>query len=213
VVRRVSPEWPGPVIWRNEGETTCAPGFCGGLGLEYSRDIGGYVVRVPVGTTNRMRTKIYVARDGYATRLIATEKPVPGKPTEYKVRGGVAEFNGHIASATVVPGTRRILITVVRPHVGISEYVVDVPADWRAGKGRVRAHKAAETDKALTKPGPAADKMTFHGCGSDLNFDLAGVWATKQGTFAVAITQAFSTEHNGRLVYGGVAQCLYEVLP
>lgn len=67
--------------------------------------------------------------------------------------------------------------------------------------------------------GPAASSAqatsklaSFTGCGSEPNRPfVTGVWASKRGTFMVAVDQNLTVEKQGRLVYGGQAHCLYEI--
>lgn len=71
----------------------------------------------------------------------------------------------------------------------------DEPAAFVAGKPSSTA-----PDRAIEFRGCATDRPT-----------VTGVWPTKHGTFMVAVDCAFNKEENGRLVYGGLAHCLYEV--
>lgn len=59
--------------------------------------------------------------------------------------------------------------------------------------------------------GASSEKaIEFKGCGTDRP-TVTGVWRTKRGTFMVAVDCAFNKEEYGRLVYAGLAHCLYEV--
>jgi hypothetical protein len=68
------------------------------------------------------------------------------------------------------------------------------------------------SSSSARKPAGASGErvIEFKGCATDRP-TVTGVWPTKRGTFMVAVDCAFNKEENGRLVYGGLAHCLYEV--
>jgi hypothetical protein len=113
VLRRVSPGGKaGEVIWKTEQESLCPEGYCGGLGLEYSAKLGGYLVRVALGTSNRVPS-VYLTQGGGRSRLVARTviQPRAAYPNEDKLEAGVIGIHGYIDSVTVADETGEVLIS------------------------------------------------------------------------------------------------------
>ena len=88
----------------------------------------------------------------------------------------------------------------------------DQRAEWRTNGG-LFIYNAGDLAVSLnTKAAGAAPEkaVRFEGCATDKPM-VTGLWATKHGTFMVAVDCAFNKEEHGRLVYGGLAHCLYEI--
>jgi hypothetical protein len=126
VLRRVTGSGgPGAVVWRVDGETLC-PGHSCSVDLAYSPDLGGYVVKVSVGTGRGQSPNVFVvASDSDVPHLVAraTVASTRDYPEQDSPAAGVLAFS-RIISADSVSGSRYLFITGSRRDdgEGISTY-------------------------------------------------------------------------------------------
>lgn len=284
VLRRLSSNGePREVMWKTEREALCPEGYCGGVGLEYSEKLAGYVVRVAVGTSHRVPS-VYVAQSGGRVRLVARTFIQPrGADSQDTLEPGVIGIGGLVESVLTADGTGEILVSTEgsgekfpartylidairgklidqlegkivgkgdqgffvsrgtkswrrletegtadpehvaltrRPLVPVDDSAVtkvvesrNRRAEWRAISGEIRIRRMNEHGTQATTAVEAGTwPLRLKGCGSEADRPIVtGVWATKRGTFVVAVDQYLKVEQGQHPVFGGTAHCLYEV--
>jgi hypothetical protein len=121
---------PGAVIWRTDNDTFC-PGC--GLGLEYCKKLGGYVILAAVGRSRYQTASVYFAsRDG-KERLLARNvvQPTADYPDRDMLEPGVIGFRQLKSAVLAADGEHILVYGEAEGSRKVGTYVLDV------AKGRV----------------------------------------------------------------------------